>query len=173
MGVPIILRFMFLLLGILLIAIEVSQSRRKGRLANIATWALGFIAVASLFSLVFLSFNHINFPLNLDLMEGTVLQHFQRAMAFEPIYPEPTPGYVPLAYNTLLYVLAMPFGWVFGPSLFTLRLIAILGALGSGLIIYLVVKEKTRSLWWGLLAVGLFAAAYRVMDAYLDTAHSD
>jgi hypothetical protein len=45
--------------------------------------------------------------------------------------------------------------------------------LGCGLVLYAVVRERTRSVWWGLIAAGLFAAAYRTMDAYLDTAHSD
>lgn len=136
---------------------------------------LTFVALAgiNIFFVVFLWFNHINFPLNLDLMEGTVLQHFQRAVAFKPIYPEPTPTYVPLAYNPLYYLLTIPFAWIFGVNLFTLRLVAILGMLGSGLIIFLVVRQKTASLWWSIIAAGLFAAAYKVMDAYLDTAHSD
>jgi hypothetical protein len=41
------------------------------------------------------------------------------------------------------------------------------------LILYLVVRQETGSRWWGLMAVGLFAAAYKVMDAYLDSAHAD
>lgn len=161
------------LLGTVLIAIEVRQSTQQGRFGNVAHIALGGIVVANVLIVVSLWINHINFPLNLDVMEGTVIQHFQRAAAFEPIYPEPTPGYVPLAYNALFYVFAVPFSWVFGVNLFTLRLVAILGAVGSGLILYLVLKERTKSIWWGLLAVGLYAAAYMRMDAYLDTAHAD
>jgi hypothetical protein len=134
---------------------------------------LGALAVGNIAFIVFLWFNHSAFPLNLNVMEGTVLQHFQRAVALQPVYTEPAPTYVPLAYNPLFYYLAIPFSWFFGVNLFTLRFVAILGMLGSGLVIFAVVRQKTGSVWWGLLAVGLFAAAYRVMDAYLDTAHSD
>jgi hypothetical protein len=168
-----LLRIVFLLAGTTLVVVEAAQSRRQGRLRNAAHLALGVVAAVNIFFIIFLWFNHVNFPLNLDLMEGTVLQHFRRAAEFKAIYPKPTPDYVPLAYNSFYYVFAVPFSWLFGANLFTLRLVAILGMFGSGLILYLVVREKTGSVWWGLIAAGLFAAAYRVMDAYLDTAHSD
>jgi hypothetical protein len=170
---PILQRLTFLIPCIILVLVEVSQLQRQGRIWRPAFVALGVVAAAHILFIMFLWFNHIGFPLNLDLMEGTVLQHFRRSVEFKPIYPEPTPDYVPLAYNPLYYVLAIPFGWVFGISLPTLRLVSVLAMLGSGLILYRVVSQKTASVWWGLMAVGLFAAAYRAMDTYLDSAHSD
>ena len=163
----------FLLIGTILVIVEVVQARRKQSLAQVANWALGGLAIASLLFYVFLWFNHLGFPLNLDLMEGTILQHLQRALAFQPIYPEPTPEYVPLAYNGFYYVFSVPFAWVLGANLSTLRLVSILGIIGSGTILYLVVQQYTQSPWWGLMTAGLFAAAYGVMDVYLDTAHAD
>lgn len=145
----------------------------EDRSEHVARIVLGGYAAAQIVLVVFLFANHARFPLFLDLMEGGTLQHFRRAAAFEPIYPEPTPEYVPLAYNAFYYVFAVPVSWVFGANLFTLRLVAFLGTVVSGLIIGHVVRRETASKWWGLIAVGLFAAAYRVMDAYLDTAHSD
>ncbi|MFZ2055197.1 MAG: glycosyltransferase family 39 protein [Candidatus Aminicenantales bacterium] len=140
---------------------------------NQAHLALSVYAIINILFILFLFCGHIGFPLNLDLMEGTVLQHFRQAVEGKAIYPNPTPSFVPLAYNPLYYIIAVPFSWIFGISLFTLRFVAILGAIGCGLTIYLVVKEKTRSRWWGLIGAGIFATAYRAMDAYLDTAHSD
>lgn len=152
---------------------EAIQTRQAIRWSYLAQLVLGGWAGAHILFIAFLWVNHVGFPLHLEIMEGAVLQHVQRAMAFEAIYPEPSPAYVPLAYNPLYYLLAAPFAWIVGANLFTLRLVAILGMAGSGLILYRVVQEKTRSTWWGLMAAGLFAAAYRVMDTYLDNAHSD
>jgi hypothetical protein len=121
----------------------------------------------------FLWVNHIAFPLNLEAMELTVLQHLRRGIDGLPIYADPSPDFTALAYNPLYYFFAMPFASLFGATLFTLRLVAILGMLGVGLAIFAAVREATESAWWGLLAVGLFAAAYRAMDTYLDTAHAD
>jgi hypothetical protein len=167
------LRAEFLLIGAILVIVEVVQARRKQALAQIASWTLGGLAIVSLLFYVFLWSNHLGFPLNLDLMEGTILQHFQRAVAFQPIYPEPTPEYVPLAYNVFYYIFSIPLAWLLGANLTTLRLVSILGIIGSGAILYLVVQQYTKSFWWGLITVGLFSAAYGVMDVYLDTAHAD
>ncbi len=142
-------------------------------------WSQWFQTLVALFAggwLLFMAYlwvNHVNFPLNLEAMELTVVQHFQRAVAGQPVYVDPSPEFVPLAYAPLYYYFSIPFAWLFGANLFTLRLVAILGMLGAEIVIFLAVKKQTQSMWWGLVAAGLFAAAYRVMDTYLDNAHSD
>lgn len=137
------------------------------------------LALFSLYALFWISFmiyvwiNHLNFPLNLEAMELTVLQHLKRVLAGQPIYVSPSSDFVPLAYNPLYYYLTIPFASIFGENLFTLRIVAILGMLCSGIMIYLTVKNHTNSHWWSIISVGLFASAYRAMDTYLDNAHSD
>ncbi|HEX7975114.1 MAG TPA: hypothetical protein VF498_11950 [Anaerolineales bacterium] len=162
-----------LFLSTILVVVDLILSRRTQQPPRLARIALTILAVAFLLFTGFLWVNHIRFPLNLEVMETVVWQHFQRAASFQPIYPLPTPAFVPLAYNPFYYVFSIPFSWIFGVNLFTLRLVSILGYLGSVIILYLVIREKTNSIWWGLVGAGLFAAAYRVMDSYLDTAHAD
>ncbi len=167
------IRLIFILFGIGLVLIEYLYQRRKGGSFRLTKSVLAVISGLSMLLLIYLWLNHLRFPLHLDLMEGVVWQHFQRAASFTSVYPAPTPEYVPLAYNPLLYWLAIPFSWVFGVNIVTLRMVAILGTIGSGVILYLVIMRETSSRWWSLITVGLFASAYMVMDAYLDTAHSD
>jgi hypothetical protein len=166
-------------LGMLVFAAQLSivyaHGRKRGA-PTLARFIQGFIAVYALAHILFMVFlwvNHIAFPLNLEAMELTVLQHLKRVIDGLPLYAEPSPEFVALAYNPLYYYLTIPFVWLFGVNLFTLRLVAILGMLGSGLVIFLAVRRNTSSNWWALMAVGLFAAAYRVMDTYLDNAHAD
>jgi len=167
------LRLAFGFVGLLIALADYAWFGRRNRPAYAVAAVLTVLCAANLGLAVFLWLNHLRFPLNLDLMEGTVLQHFRRALEFKPIYPAPTPDYVPLAYNPLFYVLSIPFGWAFGASLPVLRGVALLGALGCMVVVYLAVRDLTASRWWAALAVGLFAAGYRAMDVYLDTAHSD
>jgi hypothetical protein len=145
-----------------------TDARPTAARVALALWSLVAIAFT-----VFLWTDHLHFPFLLDLMEGTILQHVARAAHGLPVYPLPTPDFVPLAYNPLYYYLSAPVTWVMGLDLPALRLVAIAGMAGSGAVIYLAVRDWTTSHWWGLIGLGLFAAAYRVMDAYLDTAHSD
>jgi 4-amino-4-deoxy-L-arabinose transferase-like glycosyltransferase len=136
--------------------------------ALLATYAL-----LNILFIVFLWFNHAAFPLNLEAMELTRLQHLKRILAGLPLYPEPSPDFVALAYNPLSYYITVPFAWILGANLFTMRLVAILGMLGSGILIFLTIRKQTGSKWWALMGLGLFAAAYRAMDTYLDNAHTD
>ena len=170
---PILLRITFLLAGALVVLFDFAWLGHRNRPAYAAKAALVVVCVANIGLAIFLWLNHLTFPLNLEVMEGTVLQHFRRALEFKPIYPAPTPDYVPLAYNPLFYVLSIPFGWAFGATLPVLRGVALLGTLGSMAVIYLATRDLTANRWWAALAVGLFAAGYRAMDVYLDTAHSD
>lgn len=165
-------RLLLVVLGVALIIAEISLVRRQAYL-RVSRLALSLLAGIFILFNAYLWTNHIGFPLFLEPMEGVVWQHFARAASFQPIYPQPSPEFVPLAYNPLYYVLSVPFSWLFGVNLATLRMVAILGMIGSGIILYLVVRSETGSRWWGVMAVGLYAAAYRVMESYLDTAHSD
>lgn len=163
-----VVRLVVLVLGAGILAYSAARSQ-----VRLVRFGLLVFASLNIAVLVFLVINQIDYPLNLDLMEGTVLQHYRRAAAGLAIYPEPSPDFVPLAYNPLYYVIAIPFGWVFGESLIMLRLVALIAFCGSGAIVFLAVRQQTRSYWWAFTGGGLFAAAYAVMDAYLNTAHSD
>ncbi len=162
------------LIGVILIAIEFVLAQRPGsRPLSIAAWVIGALLGTHILFNLFLWYNHAAFPLNLDLMEGTVLQHARQAATFQPIYPEPSAAYVPLAYNTLYYLATAPLVNLPGNDMIALRIFSIAGMAGSALLVFLLVRHHTQSAVWSLVAIGLFAAAYRTMDAYLDTAHSD
>ena len=154
---------------VLFAAVAVEQARIARALPALLMLATG----ASALVLVALVINHLTFPFHLDLMEGVVMQHARRAMAGESIYPLPTPRFVPLAYNALFYILAAPFLRVFGDTMPVLRMVSVLGMLGSIVATFVIVRDRTRSAWWAAIAAGLFCASYSAMDAYLDTAHSD
>jgi hypothetical protein len=168
-----LLKIGFAILGIITLFLEKwARKKHLGRL-QFSLIMLSAYSILSIIILFLLFYNHLNFPYNLDVMEGTVLQHVQRAATFDYIYVEPKPEYVPLAYNPLYYVISVPFVWLFGSTLFVLRLVSIIAAIGIGFLLFLVVYKKSGSRLWGLFAAGIFAASYQVMDAYIDNAHSD
>ena len=155
------------------IVLAMRQDEKQRSWMAVGKLIVTLFAVANLVIVVYLFVNHVGFPLNLETMEGTILQHFQRAAAFKPIYTNAAPDFVPFAYNPFYYVVSIPFGLIFGVNLVTLRLVSILAFIGSAVILYAVIQRRTQSVWWALIAVGLFAAAYRTMDVYLDGAHPD
>jgi hypothetical protein len=163
----------FVLLGAVAVIYVIGARRGADKLTKLAMNLFAAYALAWIAFMVYLWFNHVNFPLNLEAMELTVVQHLRRIMAGLPLYVEPSPEFVPLAYAPFYYYFSVPFAWIFGANLFTMRLVAILGMLGAGIVIFAAVKKHTASNWWALMVAGLFAASYRVMDTYLDNAHSD
>lgn len=168
-----LIRFVLFALGIILIAGGYWMPNLRPYTTIIGVWIVRVFAVAAIGFMIFLWFNHITFPLNLDLMEGTILQHVKQVASSQFIYSDPTPAFVPFAYNPLYYVLSIPFVKLLGLSVPVLRLVAILAMFGIGAMIFVVVKEATTSNWWAIIAVGLFAIAYRAMDSNLDNAHAD
>jgi len=157
----------------LVIALLVALAAEKSRVTALLPALVTALAAASTVVLCALLVSHARYPFHLDLMEGVVQQHARRALHGETLYPLASPEFVPLAYNALYYLLAAPFLLVVGDSLTTLRLVSIIGYVGAAAAIFCLVRGRTRSAWWGAMAVGLFFAAYAAMDAYLDTAHSD
>jgi hypothetical protein len=170
----IVARIVILLFVVTLIVIEYWRglSRQSKRILPSQVVLTG-LSVLNIGFIIYLWSNHIGFPLNLDLMEGTILEHFRRALDGLPVYPPPSPDYVPLAYNPLYYYFAVPFSWVLGDGLATLRFVSILGMAVIGVAIFIAVRGITHSGRWACYALGLFAAAYMAMDAYLDSVHSD
>ena len=158
---------------VLALALLLGVALERSRIPSALPALLAILSATSAVVVIALVVNHVRFPFFIDLMEGVVMQHAQRAMHGQSIYPVPTPEYVPLAYNALFYVLAAPFLLLFGDTLPTLRSVAVLGFMGSAVAMFVIVRATTRSTRWGVIALGLFCAAYPAMDAYLDSAHSD
>lgn len=164
-------RVALVLVGALAIVLD---SRRAGgsRPRLSVLWLLSLALGEAAFVLA-VWLRHRTFPLHLELMEGAVLEHVQRLLAGQPLYPPPSARFVPFAYNPLYYVLAAPLIGGVGGGLPTLRALSIAGALGAAVLVAAIAARRARSWFHGVIALGLFAAAYEAMDAYLDTAHAD
>lgn len=156
----------------------------------------GLLTTYAIGQFLFVSYawvNRANFPLNLETMELLKLQHVKRLVAGLPLYVKPSPDFIPLVYNPLYYYLVLPFTRLFGVNLLALRIASIVGAVGAYVVVFLAVRQGIRRVsqnplrqgnaaqpwwfsnanWWALMAVGLMAAAFRVMDTYLDNAAAD
>lgn len=136
-------------------------------------YLLSFVALANIGLLCVIAANHLGFPLNLEAMETTVLDHVRRAISGQPIYIEPTAQFAPLAYNPLYYYVCAFFAQFLGLSLTTLREVTLLGTAACATMIYLITLRETRSKWLGLISLGLFAASYQALGSYYDVAHRD
>lgn len=120
--------------------------------------------------LVAIWMNHLLGP---DIQRGVMLETVNRMIQGLPTYPTPTAEYVGGVHNPLFAVLGTIASLVIGEGATVLRFVAIIGALGSWVLIFVIVKDATNSSLMGFIAFGLFASAYLAFDGYLDYANSD
>ncbi|HUD72760.1 MAG TPA: hypothetical protein VMQ62_12435 [Dongiaceae bacterium] len=114
--------------------------------------------------------NHLASP---DITRGVVFETVYRLLHGQGIYPAPSGAFVALDYNPLMYYLDAAAALLFGLNPATLRVVAAAGSLGAAFLVHLAVRRATGSPWCGLLATGLYAAAYRAFDCYLDYPQPD
>lgn len=113
------------------------------------------------------------YPLELDYIEGVVMDHVVRLSEGKPIYVEPTLEFIPLAYMPLFTSAVAVLGRIFGPALWEPRLILFLSALGTASITVLIVRRETRS--WTLAAAGgaVYLIGLGVAGGHYDVARPD
>ncbi|MEO8636990.1 MAG: glycosyltransferase family 39 protein [Gemmatimonadales bacterium] len=143
------------------------------RLAAIGPALIVAWAGSQLLLLACLFANHLQFPLDLEILEGGMVQHIMRLVTHQPLYPAGSAEFVPFVYNPGYYLVAWPIVRLFGPALPPLRLFSMVVVVGCMVVLYLRVRASTGSRWWGFVTVGLFAAAYPALDAHLDSARGD
>jgi hypothetical protein len=136
-------------------------------------WLLGVVGASVAVGFLYLSTRHLAFPLQLECMELTVLQHAQRMAAGLAIYPEPGPDFVALAYNPGYYFVLYPLLTILGPSLVVARLPAVMAAWALWVTFFVVARRATRDSRWALLLAALPFVASRSFDLYLTKGHGD
>jgi 4-amino-4-deoxy-L-arabinose transferase-like glycosyltransferase len=115
----------------------------------------------------------ISYPYELEAMEGGMVDHVLQILGGGKLYGPPSIHFVPYAYPPLYYYLAAALSRVLPVGFFPLRLISFSASLGILALIFLFVLRETRDRWWALAAVSLFAATYKLSDAWLDLARID
>lgn len=133
------------------------------------------IAAGMAYGVVFLAvaFSRIRFPFELEWMEGSSLVQVAHILSGQPVYTAPTLDYVPLVYTPLYFYISAWVSPLLGGGFFPLRLVSLLASLGCILLIFLLVREKTRRGLAAFLAAALFTACYGLSDTWFDLARTD
>lgn len=118
--------------------------------------------------------HRLTYPFALDWLEGASVLAAQRILGGQPLYVAPNLDFIPFIYTPLYFQVGAACSGVLGTGYVALRVISLLGALASGVLIFVLVRRSPRGTpVGGLVAVGFFFAAYRVTGAYLDVARVD
>ncbi len=124
-------------------------------------------------SFLYIVTRRINYPFELEWMEGGTLDHVKRVMAGQSIYTKPSLEFVPYIYNPLYYYLCAPFAFALGDGFFPPRLVSFLASGASSWAIYSLVRLETGSRRCAYLSTAAFLAAFRLCGAWFDLARVD
>ncbi len=138
-------------------------------LGHLATaLSLGWVLVlAIVFAL------RVGFPLELEWMEGGVLQQAWRLQHGLPIYPPPSQDFVPFLYTPAYAITLAVLGWVFPLDFALGRVVSIAAwaAIGAGL--WRAVGRESKPRAHRALAVGLWCSGYVFAFRWVDLARPD
>ena len=122
----------------------------------------------------------INYPFELEWMEGLVLDQIARAAGGETMYTQPTMNYVPLLYGPLYFETAALVGRLggFANEFFAPRLVSASATLATfGMLAALIVRGSGSALSNKItcicIGVGIYAGTYPVVSTWFDIARVD
>lgn len=139
-------------------------------------WVMAFAVLTALFHfllVLFIVISRINYRYDLEWMEGASLVQAYRIASGLSLYTQPSLVYIPLIYPPLYFYLAAVMVKILGVSFLPLRIVSFASTVGCLIIIFLIVREKTRSVLTGFIASGAFVAAFRLGGAWFDIARVD
>ncbi len=112
--------------------------------------ALGCAAACALQTVVAVN-TRIDYPFDLEWIEGGLLDHVVRIKAGSPLYQAPDVDYVPCLYAPLYMRIVGLFPYLASSPYWIGRMISMLSILSTGVLVYFAAARVARSAWLGLL----------------------
>jgi hypothetical protein len=113
------------------------------------------------------------YPLELDCIEGVMMDHVARLALGQPIYVEPSLSFISLAYMPVFASASALLAHVFGPQFWEPRLLSLLSVMGLTVMIAAIVRAETRSWTLGAGGAALYLAGFGVTGGCYDVARPD
>jgi hypothetical protein len=142
-------------------------------------WSLTWMALALI---------RLPYAFELEWMGGSMRDHCLRILMGRPLYTPPDADWIPFLYPPLYYhVCAAVMRWTGSVSFGAMRAVSICATLGCSLLLYWWVVRALASMeplgegernrhtarFWGVVAIGIFLAAYRLTGAWYDIERVD
>jgi len=136
-------------------------------------YLLAFLALGFIFLFLALAAIRLQFPYELEWIEGAKIDQMRWILSGKPLYGPPDIHFIPFAYTPLFFYLSAGLMQWVGIGFAAPRLISILSTTGCFLFIYLIVKRDNGRPIPALIAAGLYAACFALTGAWMDLAKVD
>lgn len=140
---------------------------------TIATLAIALLSLWFVAAMAWVMCSRADHPYELEWMGGAFLDHVCRILDGEPIYVAPDESFVPFLYAPLYFYLSAGVALATGEGFLPLRLVSIAATLGTLVLLFVLVRRRTGRRLPALVACGLWAACYDLVDSWYDTSRAD
>lgn len=134
---------------------------------------LAALSLASITALLVLAPARLASPLEFGYGDGLMLDHAVRVASGQPLYVEPTLRFITLAYMPLYTYLVAPLVALFGPHLWTGRLVSLIASLLAAALVGWMVRSESGSRVLGLASAGLYLMGQGFSRGSYDTFRPD
>jgi 4-amino-4-deoxy-L-arabinose transferase-like glycosyltransferase len=148
-------------------------SSRVARSAPLCRAIVSLAAGIYVLTYLYIALNRLTYPFDLEWMEGAMVAHVARVLDGRPIYAPPTLQFTAFLYPPLFYYVSAPVARLLGIGFLPLRLVSLVSSLVTFWLLFRLAHRDTGTRYAGVVAVGLFAATYRIGGAWFDVARND
>lgn len=151
-----------------------SRARTAARVVELVlVWGAVAFAAWAIAKYLYIALDTVDFPYQLEWMEGGFVDTVGRLLNGQDIYSPPGLEYTGFIYPPFYYLVSGAFAGVMGVDFFALRLVSLLAILGAGALIYRFVQRETGTHRWAIIGVGVFFATYDVGGRWFHIARVD
>ena len=140
---------------------------------QVCLWVGAVCATAYALAFLYVAISTLNYPFNLEWMEGHTVDIVQRIREGKPIYAKPTLEYIPYIYTPYYFYVSAFVSLFTGVGFFPARLVSLLATLGSTAVLYHWIRRENGDKLTACVAAGLFLATYKISGRWFDVARID
>jgi hypothetical protein len=122
---------------------------------------------------VVLAIGNLRYPFELEWMEGAIVDQVKHLTDGHRLYVAPSIHFIPFQYPPLYFYLGALVSRIMGGGFLPLRLVSFMASLGCFTALFAMVRRESGSARAAFLAVGVFAACFRVAGSWYDLARID
>jgi Dolichyl-phosphate-mannose-protein mannosyltransferase len=144
--------------------------RRVVAVAGLATVALAAVPVLLY---LWIALHRLDYPYELDWMEGGSVGNVGRLLAGHSLYAAPSLKFVGWTYPPLYWLASAAVAQITGLGFLPLRIVSFVSSLVAIAMLGKLVRDETGDRTAGVVAAGLFAATYRLSGSWFDVGRVD
>jgi 4-amino-4-deoxy-L-arabinose transferase-like glycosyltransferase len=136
-------------------------------------WLLLAAGVLYVAGYVSVALGRMDYPFELEWLEGNSLVQVQRILAGEKLYVPPSLAFTDYIYPPVYFYASAAASYFIGGGFLPLRLVSFLASLGCLAVIFDMLRRETGSRFAAFAGASLFAATFRIAGAFFDVARVD